>query len=60
MDKESYDPKTFFRYHDLNGDGFWSEDELEALFQIELEKVYNETNPDDDPKERYVKPYKMY
>ena len=78
MDKDNYDPKTFFALHDLNADGFWNEQEIEALFQAELEKVeftieftnqttqihnssfyfhkfkvYNETNPDDDPKEKY-------
>ena len=52
MDKENFDARTFFALHDLNGDGFWSESELEALFQIELQKVYNDTNPDDDPRER--------
>uniref|UniRef100_A0A915DMD9 EF-hand domain-containing protein n=1 Tax=Ditylenchus dipsaci TaxID=166011 RepID=A0A915DMD9_9BILA len=33
--------------------------QLEALFQVELEKVYNETNPDDDPKERIEEMYRM-
>lgn len=52
MEKDKYDSKTFFALHDLDGDGKWNENELKALFQIELEKVYNETNPDDS-KERY-------
>lgn len=52
MDKASFEPKAFFALHDLNGDGQWSEDELEALFQLELDKMYNETDPDDDPTER--------
>lgn len=43
----------------MNGDGYWNDDELEALFQIELEKVYNETDPDDDPKERVEEMYRM-
>uniref|UniRef100_A0A914Z359 Nucleobindin n=1 Tax=Panagrolaimus superbus TaxID=310955 RepID=A0A914Z359_9BILA len=59
MDKENFDPRTFFALHDLNGDGFWNDDEIEALFQIEIEKVYNETNPDDDPKERIEEMYRM-
>lgn len=59
MDKDNFDPKTFFALHDLNGDGYWNDDELEALFQIELEKVYNETNPDDDPRERIEEMYRM-
>lgn len=58
MDKQAFDPRSFFALHDLNGDGFWSEEELEALFQLELEKVYNETNPDDDPKERIEEMYR--
>ncbi|KAI1725484.1 EF-hand domain pair domain-containing protein [Ditylenchus destructor] len=59
MDKQAFDPKAFFALHDLNGDGFWNDEELEALFQVELEKVYNETNPDDDPKERIEEMYRM-
>ncbi|GMT36296.1 hypothetical protein PFISCL1PPCAC_27593, partial [Pristionchus fissidentatus] len=52
MQKDSFDPRTFFNLHDLNGDGMWNSEELEALFQIELDKMYNETNPDDDPREK--------
>uniref|UniRef100_A0A1I7WGI1 EF-hand domain-containing protein n=1 Tax=Heterorhabditis bacteriophora TaxID=37862 RepID=A0A1I7WGI1_HETBA len=59
MEKDSFDPRTFFALHDLNGDGFWNADELEALFQLELEKMYNETNPDDDPRERMEEMYRM-
>lgn len=55
MDKDNFDPRTFFALHDLNGDGMWSIEELEALFQTELDKVYNDTNPDDDPRERFVR-----
>ncbi|KAK5984410.1 NUCB1 [Trichostrongylus colubriformis] len=59
MDKDNFDPRTFFNLHDLNGDGFWNADELEALFQKELDKVYNETDPDDDPRERMEEMYRM-
>lgn len=59
LDKESYDPKTFFALHDLNGDGFWNDFELEALFNLELEKMYNETNPDDDMNEKAEEMYRM-
>jgi hypothetical protein len=59
MDKNSFDPKTFFALHDLNGDGFWNDDEVEALFQTELEKLYNETDPDDDPREKIEEMYRM-
>ncbi|VDM43967.1 unnamed protein product [Toxocara canis] len=59
MEKENFDPRTFFALHDLNGDGFWSAEELEALFQLELQKVYNESDPDDDPRERIEEMYRM-
>lgn len=59
MAKENFDPRTFFALHDLNGDGFWSAEELEALFQLELQKVYNESDPDDDPRERIEEMYRM-
>jgi len=59
MDKASFEPKAFFALHDLNGDGQWSEDELEALFQLELDKMYNETDPDDDPTERIEEMHRM-
>ncbi|KAM9352475.1 nucleobindin-2-like [Symphorus nematophorus] len=48
MDPEDFDPKTFFKMHDSNGDGFFDESELEALFTKELEKVYNPANEEDD------------
>lgn len=48
LDPEDFDPKTFFKMHDTNGDGFFDESELEALFTKELEKVYNPDNEEDD------------
>ncbi|XP_070762762.1 nucleobindin-2-like [Enoplosus armatus] len=48
LDPENFDPKTFFKMHDSNGDGFLDESELEALFTKELEKVYNPENEEDD------------
>uniref|UniRef100_A0A665X2I4 EF-hand domain-containing protein n=1 Tax=Echeneis naucrates TaxID=173247 RepID=A0A665X2I4_ECHNA len=48
LDPEYFDPKTFFKMHDTNGDGFFDETELEALFTKELEKVYNPQNEEDD------------
>lgn len=59
MDKNSFDPKTFFALHDLNSDGYLNEEEIEALFQLELEKVYNDTDPADDPKEKIEEMYRM-
>ncbi|CAH1785391.1 unnamed protein product, partial [Owenia fusiformis] len=48
MDPDDFDPKTFFKMHDLDGDGFWDEEETEALFQKELDKVYDPENPEED------------
>lgn len=48
LDPNDFDPKTFFKLHDVNGDGFLDEQELEALFTKELEKVYDPKNEEDD------------
>ncbi|XP_044213145.1 nucleobindin-2-like [Thunnus albacares] len=48
LDPADFDPKTFFKMHDTNGDGFFDESELEALFTKELEKVYDHNNEEDD------------
>lgn len=48
LDPNDFDPKTFFKLHDVNNDGFLDEQELEALFIKELEKVYDPKNEEDD------------
>ncbi|KAE8606012.1 hypothetical protein XENTR_v10010567 [Xenopus tropicalis] len=48
LDPTDFDPKTFFKLHDTNSDGFIDEQELEALFTKELEKVYDPNNEEDD------------
>ncbi|KAG9330251.1 hypothetical protein JZ751_026013 [Albula glossodonta] len=48
LDPDDFDPKTFFNLHDTNGDGYFDEQELEALFTKELEKIYDPTNEEDD------------
>ncbi|KAM9301853.1 nucleobindin-2 [Gastrophryne carolinensis] len=48
LDPNEFDPKTFFKLHDTNGDGFIDEQELEALFTKELEKAYDPKNEEDD------------
>uniref|UniRef100_U3FBZ2 Nucleobindin-2 n=1 Tax=Micrurus fulvius TaxID=8637 RepID=U3FBZ2_MICFL len=48
LDPNDFDPKTFFKLHDANADGFLDEQELEALFTRELEKVYDSKNEEDD------------
>lgn len=51
MDQE-FDPKTFFMLHDLDGNGYWDETEVKALFIKELDKVYQSGMPEDDMRER--------
>jgi len=48
---EKFDAKTFFLLHDVNGDMYIDPYELEAIFQAELDKVYDPNNPDDDVRE---------
>ncbi|MCI4384754.1 hypothetical protein PGIGA_G00042340 [Pangasianodon gigas] len=48
LDPQEFNPKTFFKLHDTNGDGVLDEQELEALFTKELEKVYDPKNEEDD------------
>ncbi|XP_030056924.1 nucleobindin-2 [Microcaecilia unicolor] len=48
LDPNDFDPRTFFMLHDSNNDGFLDEQELEALFTKELEKVYDPKNEEDD------------
>uniref|UniRef100_A0A8C2WGB2 Nucleobindin-1 n=1 Tax=Cyclopterus lumpus TaxID=8103 RepID=A0A8C2WGB2_CYCLU len=48
LDPQEFNPKTFFKLHDTNEDGVLDEQELEALFTKELEKVYNAKNEEDD------------
>ncbi|XP_057334542.1 nucleobindin-2 isoform X3 [Microplitis mediator] len=52
MDRNDFDPKTFFFMHDLDGNGFWDEDEVKALFLKELDKMYQQGAPEDDLVER--------
>jgi len=52
LDPDSFDPKTFFNLHDKNSDGYLDQFELETLFLQDLDKVYNESDPDTDQKER--------
>ncbi|XP_031619930.1 nucleobindin-2 [Contarinia nasturtii] len=52
MDVADFDPKTFFMMHDLDGNNFWDETEVKALFVKELDKVYQSGLPEDDMRER--------
>uniref|UniRef100_A0A3Q3WV85 Nucleobindin-1 n=1 Tax=Mola mola TaxID=94237 RepID=A0A3Q3WV85_MOLML len=48
LDPQEFNPKTFFKLHDTNEDDVLDEQELEALFTRELEKVYDPRNEEDD------------
>lgn len=52
MDPQDFDPKKFFMMHDVDGNGFWDEMEVKALFKTELDKVYQQGLPEDDMRER--------
>ncbi|XP_059161930.1 nucleobindin-2-like isoform X2 [Physella acuta] len=54
LEDQDFNPRTFFFKHDINGDMEWSIDEVDAVLQLELDKVYDSKNsPDeDDPIER--------
>jgi len=52
MDKNDFDPKTFFSIHDVDSNGYWDEAEVKALFVKELDKVYQSGLPEDDMRER--------
>jgi len=42
MEGENFNPRTFFAIHDIDGNGFWDEEELKALFIRELDKLYQQ------------------
>lgn len=42
----------FFFSVDINGDGYWDEEEVKALFLKELDKLYQAGVPEDDMRER--------
>lgn len=52
MEANDFDPKKFFLMHDVDGNGFWDEQEVKALFKSELDKVYQSGLPEDDMRER--------
>ncbi|XP_025115296.1 nucleobindin-2-like isoform X1 [Pomacea canaliculata] len=59
--EQEFDPKTFFFMHDINGDGIWDVQEVEAVLQRELDKVYDARNSpeEDDPMERFEEMNRM-
>lgn len=59
MPKEEFNPKTFFALHDVNGDGYLDPEEVEALLSIEVKKMYDPNNPEDDPNEMEEEYHRM-
>ncbi|XP_076170972.1 nucleobindin 1 isoform X2 [Ptiloglossa arizonensis] len=41
MDREDFNPRTFFFFHDVDGNGVWDQDEVKVLFLKELDKLYD-------------------
>ncbi|XP_065647819.1 nucleobindin-2 isoform X5 [Hydra vulgaris] len=52
LDPENFDARTFFNLHDKNGDSFLDMYEIETVFLADIDKVYNESNPEVDLRER--------
>lgn len=52
LEAKDFNPKTFFKLHDANGDNFLDTSELESLFIKEVDKLYNEKDEDYDPREK--------
>ncbi|XP_068760901.1 nucleobindin-2-like [Montipora capricornis] len=52
LDAKDFDPRTFFKLHDTNGDDYLDTSELEALFVKEVDKLYDEKDEDFDPREK--------
>ncbi|KOC61515.1 Nucleobindin-2 [Habropoda laboriosa] len=48
MESEEFNPRTFFFFHDVDGNGVWDQDEVKALFLKELDKLYAQGAPHDD------------
>lgn len=48
MESEDFNPRTFFYFHDLDGNGVWDQDEVKTLFLQELDKLYAQGAPQDE------------
>jgi len=51
LEADQFSPKTFFKLHDINDDGFLDEGEIEAIMLKEAEKIHENT-PEADPIEK--------
>lgn len=52
MDPEDFNPNTFFAMHDLNGDGYLDADEIAAVLNLEVKKLYRPGDNGTDPVEK--------
>lgn len=52
LEGQKFNAVTFFNLHDIDGNQYLDESEIEALFNTELNKLYNTTDPEYDPQER--------
>lgn len=52
LEGNEFNPKTFFALHDTDSNGFLDEFEIEALFESEVSKIFNTSNPEYDERER--------
>ncbi|KAK9499998.1 hypothetical protein O3M35_002918 [Rhynocoris fuscipes] len=52
MEDQKFNPKAFFHLHDLDGNGYWDEEEVKALFIKEVGKLYEPGAPEDDMRDR--------
>lgn len=52
MDPEDFNPNTFFAMHDLNGDGYLDPDEIAAVLNLEVKKMYRPDDNGTDPVEK--------
>lgn len=59
MPRQEFDPKVFFQLHDVNGDGFLDQEEVESLLSIEVRKLYNENDPSYDKNEMMEEYHRM-
>lgn len=59
MEKQEFDPKIFFQMHDVNGDGFLDQEEVESLLSGEVQKLYNTKDPSYDKNEMIEEYHRM-
>lgn len=59
MPKEEFNPKTFFSLRDVNGDGVLDQEEVESMLSLEVRKLYDPNNPEDDPNEMMEEFHRM-